>query len=403
MNIVLINPEYPSLRGQGQGGIATYVYAMANALYDAGQNVHVLVRKGIQTNQLNGNIGFHSFDFHPVVKPFSYFSRWLNGDIFWEQGCSKAALDVILELHKENPVDIVEIPEYNGLASQFKQPLPFSVVITFHTPTALVDTLNKVVVTMKQRRVYAYERNALKNARAYRCPSKSLATQLTDLYSLPQSCIKIIRNPISTKEFDDIGREKKAPVNSERCDILFAGRLEQRKGAEILLRSLKDILDIKPNINITFAGETEIQGAIDFRHAIERSLTNESRQRVWFLGPVDSAKLNLLYCRSDIFLVPSLFENAPYTILEAMAARLPIIASNTGGINEMIQHRKTGLLFAPDNLTEFISCVTELVCKPILREEFAQNAYNFVGKQYNPETIAEESIAFYKTLKKTHN
>ena len=119
MNIALINPEYPSPAGQGHGGIATYVYTMANALCDTGQKVHVLVRKGTVTDNLNDSIKLHTFHNTPVAEPFSFLSRRFNSKIYWEKGCSRAAHDCILQLHNTSPLDIVEIPEYNGIASQF--------------------------------------------------------------------------------------------------------------------------------------------------------------------------------------------------------------------------------------------------------------------------------------------
>lgn len=398
MNIALINPEYPSLSGQDHGGIATYVYTMANALCDAGQKVHVLVRKGTVTDSLNTSVELHTFHNTPIIKSFSFLYRRFNSKIYWEKGCSKAAFDLILKLHNKSPLDVVEIPEYNGIASQFLQPLPFSLVINFHTPTALIDELNLTAVTRQRKKWYTYEKNALKNATAFRCPSKSLLGKLKDIFSLYPEQVSVIRNPVPTNFFTII-KKKESGANG-RCEILFSGRLERRKGAEIILQSINTILDIDKNIHFTFAGETELGESAGYRQAIERAIDDEKRSRTWFLGPMERKKLTLLYRRSDIFLIPSLFDNSPYSLLEAMAAKLPVVGSDTGGISEIVDNNKTGLLFPLNRIDELYNCMKELVFSPEQRVRLAQNAYEYLTKNYNPETIAQQTIEFYESIVK---
>lgn len=399
MNIALINPEYPSPSGQGHGGIATYVYAMANALCDVGRKVHVLVRKGTVTDNLNDSIELHTFHNTPVVKPLSFISRRFNSKTYWETGCSRAAYDCILQLHKQSPLDIVEVPEYNGIASQFIQPLPFSLVINFHTPTILIDELNQTTVTRQRKKWYEYEKNALKNATAFRCPSKSLQYKLKDIFSIQPDQVSVIHNPIPTYSFEAI-KKKEASANGH-CEILFSGRLERRKGAEIILQAINNILDINKNIHITFAGETKIGESAGYRQAIERTLDDEKRSRTWFLGPLERDKLSLLYRRSEVFLIPSLFENSPYTLLEAMAARLPIVGADTSGISEIIDHNKTGFLFSLNNINELCTCLEELISSPDTREKLANNAYEHLIKNYSPESVAHQAIEFFESIIKS--
>ncbi len=397
MNIALVNSEYPSPTGKDHGGIATYVYTMANALADAGHCVHVCARNNTLPDKLNDKVIFHTFKYSPVQTPFTFLSRRFNGRIYWEKGCSQSLLECIHAIHEKTPLDAVEIPEYNGLASQFSSPQPFPVIINFHTPTILIDKLNLTPATKQRRRWYTYEKNALKNADAFRCPSKALAARLTGLFSLPQEEISIIRNPIPTTFFDVIRKRQSRPP--KRCEILFSGRLERRKGAEIILRIICKILAIDPSIHVTFAGETEMGESASYRLAIERAVGHENRERIWFLGPQDRERLSLLLCRSDIFIMPSLFENAPYTLLEAMAAQLPVIGADTGGISEIIEHNETGLLFSPDTPEELCACIREYITKPDLRNNLAARAYNYVKKTFNPAEIAQQSVAFYSSVK----
>jgi glycosyltransferase involved in cell wall biosynthesis len=102
--------------------------------------------------------------------------------------------------------------------------------------------------------------------------------------------------------------------------------------------------------------------------------------------------------RSDLFLAPSLFENAPYAILEAMVLKLPVLGSDTGGINEIIEHKKTGMLFSLTELDSLYKCINELVNNGNLRKSLALNAYRYVCSNHNPRKIAQETVEFYNTI-----
>lgn len=393
MNIVFVNPEYPSPSGHGHGGIATYIYTMASALDAMGHTTHVLIRDGVMPDQLRPGVTFHSFGFNPPKGLVSAALKRFRRNIYWERGCSRAALHKVMELHATTRLDAVEIPEYGGLAYEFRRSLPFPVIMDFHTPTVLTDELNQVSATRERRQWYQYEARAVRNATASRCPSKALRARLQDLYNLPEQDVELIRNPLSTRPFDAV--EKKPSSTDRRYDILFAGRLERRKGAEVMARVIRDILGIDPQVHVTFAGETEIGASVGYRQAIERAIPENDRKRVWFLGPVSRSHLLMLYRRSDLFLMPSLFENAPYSLMEAMAARLPVVASDAGGISEMVTHRKNGLLFSLGDLNGLPQAVVELFENPGLAGNLADSAHETIKSRFAPEVVARQSLELY--------
>jgi glycosyltransferase involved in cell wall biosynthesis len=399
MRIALINAEYPSR--DGQGGIASYTYTLANALAAQNHTVHLLVRKGTRPDPLDPAIRFHSFDFRgaPLLQRLKDF-LYRKGPILWEQGQARGVRELLLELHRHEGIDIAEIPDYGGLAYECAQPLPFPVVVAFHTPTELVDTLNKQPFSRAQRRWHRFESKAIHNATAYRCPSETLKSFACERYGIPPSAIAHIKNPLSIKLFEKIHRTYHA--SNDRIDLLFAGRLEYRKGIDILAGVIRDILAVDPRITMTFAGETMLRNGPLYRLRIENKLSVDERKRVWFLGPVNRSELIVLYCRSTMLLMPSLFENAPYVLLEAMAAGLPVIGADAGGIREIVRHRENGLLFSLDNPSTLVACITEFVNNPPLAAACAERAYADVGAKYAPEKIATDSVAFYQSIVNKH-
>ncbi len=395
MHIVYVNPEYPSRSGQDHGGIATYIYCMANALAQAGNIVEVLAKSGTVPDSLYPGVRFRTFKHVPARRPFPWLDRLSKNNAAWEQGYSRSARELILKIHAEKPVDCVEIPEYNGLAVEFTQPLPFPVIIHFHTPTYLVDSCNNRKVTMRHRRWYALEKKGLSRAAGFRSPSISLKREVCPHYGIDENRVSVIPHPMDTSVFDAIQR------NDDRkdvIDILFSGRLERRKGGEILLRDAGRLLSLDPRIQITFAGELDMGESGNYRSAIERSLTERQRHRIWLLGAAKRSDLPVLYRRSDVFVMPSLFENAPYALLEAMAAQLPVVAARTSGLAELMHDGETGLLFDLESQDGLVDAVKSLTASPERGRAMARNAYALVKDLCAPNKIARQSMDFYSAI-----
>jgi glycogen(starch) synthase len=395
MRIALINSEYSS--PDGNGGIATYARTMANALCGLGHTVYVFYRNGLRPGDLDPAVKFEPFGSCPP--PFLerlYERAFMPGPFRWEKGCSRALKMAILAVCAKEGLDIVEVPDYGGLARYCGDIGSCKVVINFHTPSEMVDTLNKTPLTPERRRWHRFEERSIKNGDGFRCPSNALKEWICKRYGILPSKIAVIKNPISPVLFEKIRRQN-APADG-RIDLLFAGRLEYRKGIEVIARNIKALLEIDPRITVTFAGATELVNMPNFRLQIEHSLSDIERGRIWFLGPVNRSQLAVLYCRSSMLLLPSLFENAPYVLLEAMAAKLPVIAASSGGIPEIIRHRENGLLFPAEDLDAFCACIREWIDDPEKARSCAEVAYRDMLSTCAPEKIAAEAIAFYSSL-----
>lgn len=390
---MLVNPEHPTPTGRDHGGIATFVYNLATALGSVGNRVHVFVREGIIPDPLPSTVRLHYFGHERVRRPFSF----LHGDsVDWEIGCSHALRTAVLRLHDFEQIDIVEIPEYGGLAIAFNPPLPFPVVVHFHTPCEMVDRLNNVDADRVRSRTYRLESRALRNAAGFKCTSESLKKRLRTYFSIPPNRVMVIRNPMSTEAFDVI--EKKTGGAQDRINILFSGRLERRKGAELLVRFVNEILDLDHRVNLTIAGETETGESLNYRMEMENRIRTENRDRVWFLGALSREQIYVLYRRSTIFLFPSLFDNAPNALFEAIAAGLPVIAADAGGVDEIIRHGETGLLFPLDDPVYLIKHIRMLIQDCDFAETLAHSAYADLKKHYSPTLIANKTQQFYRSI-----
>ena len=98
----------------------------------------------------------------------------------------------------------------------------------------------------------------------------------------------------------------------------------------------------------------------------------------------------------DIFVLPSLKEGLPYVILEAGLAGLPVVASNVGGVPEIIENGKDGLLVPPPIREELAKAIKKLIGDKNLRENLAKNLCEKITKEFSLEKMLKETILLYK-------
>ncbi len=396
MKIAIVNSEYPSISGSDHGGISTYTYTIAALLARYGNTVHVFGRVGMHKVDSIPNVCFHQFGFRRYGSIISrIFCRLSNNPILWEKGQSEALCSELGSLAATDGLDIIEFPDYGGLAYSYLYYKKIPYIITFHMPSELVDHLNGIQPERLHRLKYRMERKAMKHAAAFKSPSNAMKNWVIENYRIPSELIYYIRNPFNIEPMLKIRKNENLPPG---FDILFSGRLERRKGAEILLNSIKEILSIDRSIRFTIAGETQIGESLNYRQAIEGTLSPEERKRIWFPGPLPADKLFPLYHNSSLFLFPSLFENSPYSLIEAMASGLPPVATSCGGITEIITHGQNGLLFPPDKPQTLIAYIKRLFADRILLSELGKNAAQTIGRIYNNNTIEETHCGFYRSV-----
>jgi glycosyltransferase involved in cell wall biosynthesis len=169
--------------------------------------------------------------------------------------------------------------------------------------------------------------------------------------------------------------------------ILSIAALHPRKGLTYLLEAMPDVLEKFPDAKLAIIGEgpqkKELQKVIN-----QLKIDN----RVMLLGYQEDIP-KLLKC-VEIFVLPSVTEAFGLVLLEAMAAQLPILSTKTGGIPEIIQHMKTGLLVEPANTQELKDGLNELLRNTALSQKIA-----FVGlhhvKEFSASLMAEKTEAVY--------
>ena len=191
-------------------------------------------------------------------------------------------------------------------------------------------------------------------------------------------------------------------ISPDTFILLFVGRLVKKKGVSDLLHAYS--LFSESNQKMT---QLWIVGDGSERRTLEKlseSLNIENKITFW--GKIPNAQLPDFYAAADVFIAPSTIDSSGDTegqgviLLEAMASQIPVIASTTGGIPEVITHQETGLLVPAGNPASLAEAIQTLINNGQLATCLTAKAFQQVKKQYNWEIISNQFINLYLKLEK---
>ncbi len=175
----------------------------------------------------------------------------------------------------------------------------------------------------------------------------------------------LIPNGIDFKSIREAGKNhSKIPGR-----VLFVGRLEQMKGVDVLLSAFARIYREFPDSRLRIVGEGSLLGQLQ---AKSRSLN--MTDRVVFTGRIAGKELFKEYAQAEIFCGLSRSEALGNVFLEAQAAGCAVVATRTGGIMDIVENGKNGLLALPDDVAGAAGALSKLLADRELREKLAANA-----------------------------
>ncbi len=191
---------------------------------------------------------------------------------------------------------------------------------------------------------------------------------------ISEKIFKVIQiyNGVKVKKFN----AKKIPNKNIFNIINIARIIHQKKGQDILIKALKECKNKGMNFRCNFVGGVYDYDQGSFEYL--KKLVNEFdlQKNINFLG--NREDIPELLAESDLFILPSRYEGLGLVLLEAMAAGVPIIASNIDGPAELIEHEKNGLLFESENHLDLADKIFDFYNNEKKRELLAENAYKFV-------------------------
>lgn len=184
--------------------------------------------------------------------------------------------------------------------------------------------------------------------------------------------------------------------------ILFVGRLVKKKGVDTLLKAFAILpLDIKENALLWIIGDG---GQKEYLVRLSHELN--IHEYVSFIGRIDNDVLPNYYAAADLFVGPSTTgdygdtEGQGIIFSEAAASHLCVLATNSGGIPEVVNHGETGYLVPPGDFNKLSEAIVELLSDDTLRESLTDNAYNKVCRDFSWKIIANKYKDLYFSILK---
>lgn len=395
MKIALLSFEYPS--ETGFGGIGTYTWYQARALVKLGHEVHVLAgASGPTSLRIEEHDGVRVHRFRADGSLMQSFQRFGRMQWWWTKNRLENALSMyrgLREITRRGRYDLIEMPECGAEGLLINHLMHENTLVKFHSPARLI--MHYYDVPKGDTACCSLlEGLGIRGAGVLSSCSQFLAEEVRDKLGIRRP-IRVIPNGIDLELFDaeeQVDFRRKFDVPRDRLMILFSGRMETRKGIQLCKEIAGAILE-RFDAAFVFAGQdlfNYIEG-----HLLPHLRAKRLKGSVHYLGRLDLKDVRSCVAQTDIFLLPSLWENCPYSCLEAMAAGRAIVSSDQGGMPELICHGKNGLLARSGDPASYVACLERLIEDRLLRDRLGAAARRTIEASHTDVHIARLSTEYY--------
>lgn len=399
LHICIISKEFPPFAGRG--GIGTLYYHLASELLLLGHQVSVIAPGAEQSEYLQGR--FRVIYAPALETELAGIDQGFARNMNWSAG----ALSALSELHARHKVDIVESALWDtealvtAMLPRGQRP---PIVLRLVTPFPVAAEMNGWSVPEATASYYiGAERALIKAADAVVPISDSIASTISNSYGiLPDSRWHRIYCGVSYwpsfdvnqgyAAFHDFEKVPAAALETENL-VVFLGRLEQRKGIDLVLEAANAFLGSKSDAHLIIAGR-DVEGWTKRASSILKSAV---AKRTHFLGEIPDSTREKLLAKANCLLFPSRYESFGLVPLEAFVHGVPVIAADSGAIPEVVSHEENGLIFQTGNSRELGRQVSRLLAEPELRQRLSEGAHRRV-RQLSSRNMAIETVSLYRQL-----
>jgi glycogen(starch) synthase len=390
LKIIMFSWEYPP---RIVGGISPHVYYISKSL--ARNNVEVYIVTcdfpGAPSREIID--GVHVLRVDSYKNPAPDFATWIY---LMNMNMQKEAATLIRDLNGE--VDILHAHDWLvasaavGLKHVFRIPL----IATIHSTEF---GRRNGIHTDYERMIHETERWLTYEAWKVVCCSHYMVSHVAWVFGVPTDKLVMIPNGVNVTEFQvNFDKEEfrlKYALPEEKL-VLFVGRLVYEKGAQVLIEAVPRVL-AKINAKFIIVGDGYMRNSL-LRRVHEMGLAH----KVLFTGFVDDWTLKRLYNCADVCVVPSFYEPFGITALEAMASKTPLVASDTGGLSEIVEHDHTGVKVFVNNPDSLAWGIIRVLLDQNYAERLRENAFRKVSKEYDWNGISLRLKELYGSVREDY-
>jgi glycosyltransferase involved in cell wall biosynthesis len=365
---------------------------MAHALARAGHKVIVISRALSERQHYIEANGVEVFRIRPRFDVSSRPVVWrLNR---WWEGYRLAVAIQLKQILRKRKIDIIESPELHA------EPLLHSVLNSKPPLVVRLHSGSAVVANFEPHHSNGSGHDArlehwmMGNAAHVTSPSKALLT------ATPKANFKrstVIPNPVDTDYFKPLSE---SVAVASFPNVLCVGRPRFLKGIHILARAIPMVWENASEATFTFIpasmGKSGGSPADAYREFLGQ-LLDDPRIRI-VADPVTRANMPDYYQGATICVVPSLWEGFGYVCAEAMACGVAVVASRTGGLAEIIENERSGVLVEPGNANDLAEAILNLIRDSARRARIGAGARNRIVEEFSSTAIAARMTDLYQQV-----
>ena len=345
LRVFTFTTEYPP---KVIGGLSTHVSELTNGLSGLGCEITIL-------SPAHGEPGIHhqpNVTIHRIqIPPILIEGSFAKAVILSNKHFSSYAQALIEE--QKNPPAIIHCHDWMTYlaASEVGQNLGIPVIATVHL---LYEPTHRWGGDEPDDEIVQIERSLCQQTRAIITVSHSMRELIKTTYGVPGEKIHVVHNGIDPSLYlesglshEELTRLRQSLAEPDEKIILFAGRLVTQKGVTDLLESACEVIARNEKARYVIAGSMDPGVGAERLTTTYKELYPQYSKlwgRLKFLGMLSREHLAQLYQVADMAIVPSIYEPFGYAAAEAMAAGVPVIATRTGGLAEIVVDGETGLL-----------------------------------------------------------
>ncbi len=388
MRVLVLSWEYPP---HVVGGLGRHVADIVPALAELGITIHVVTPRwaGGAPQEKNGNLTVHRVE--PDNEPgFDFHTGAVRTNARLEALADKLCQDQGIQLIHDH--DWLTAFAATSLKHRHRLPL----LATIHATEQ--GRARGPLGTDLQRLINQTEWSLTYEAwRVITC-SRYMADEVMGFFNTPANKIDVIPNGVKAQQFArrdgaDLSRFRARYAAPDEQIVLYVGRVVAEKGLQVLVEAVPHVLREHPNTKFVVAGTGFLLPTLRLR-ASELGVAD----RVYFTGFIPDEDRDGLYRVASCAVFPSLYEPFGIVALEAMAAKVPVVVSLAGGLQEVVQHSETGITVYPDNPDSLAWGINHTLARPDWAQQRAENAYRVVLSEYNWQRIASDTAAVYSRI-----
>lgn len=364
MKILIIEPS-------GKRGLCQYTHNLANAI--AIRNHQVLLATAIEFETKNlprryeAIEVFNRFSTNPFrILYFFLYVRKFNPDVIHIQGAIHPGVYLVLWKVLKKITDSIFIYTPHDIFPKRKK------IYHYYVLKQLYQGMSYVIVHAQQ--------------------NKELLLQYFKLQTEKISVLSVGNNMAIAKGLS-LGEEVHIP--KDKKVILFFGIIEPQKGLMILIKALPEIKKSIPDVLLLIAGQPFEDVGPYIKEIKQLNLEESVKLK---LGYIAIHEIPNVFKVADLVVLPYNQVSQSGVVLSAYSFGKPVVATSVGGISEIVDEGKTGLLIPPDNPKALAKAVIRLLKDDVLREKMGKKALEIVQKNHSWDSIAEKTELIYRSL-----